>query len=659
MNSIIKPFLDEHTKEFELNGCESQRLEHLVNYIAMRDYSSRHFDPSNVSLGQGEVGIDGIGIFANDILVTTFQEIESIFVDANGKKNADISVFIVFTQAKTSESFVLSEFTHFLTSVLDFVKNGTINNNVKARELQKMLKYIIDNPTQLSKNPDCHIIYAYTGKFLSEDTINNSINAYNGCLQDLNIFDEIKFSIYDSKKIVTVCRSIKNSVEKTVFMENCSILPHIENVQEAFIGAIKCKDYVNLITNEDGLLLSYLFEDNVRYFQGHNKVNSEMQATISDEGRQQAFSLLNNGVTIIAKEIRRTANNFLLRNFQIVNGCQTSFVLYENRKKLNDNSYVIVKLISSTDKGVADSIVKTTNRQTPVTDEAFETLRDFHKDLEDVYSSYDMPYRLFYERRSKQYESADINKNRIVSFPSQTAAYVAMFLGEPQSTHRYYGELLKSYKTKMYQEEDIKSQYSIASMYIFFIDKYLREKEYDSYRKYKFHIALLCRIFVSGNKLPKANSKDMEKLCSKLYETLKDEHVFELNVKKAIKIIDSVLAEQPSLVVNGNDISRTREFTAEIVSKAGSDVDGISVDRTLLPLIYGNHFRCKVVGWGRCFAYVEIIDHKEAGQIHISNITNHYLNDISEVLKVGQFIDAMIIDDKPNPRYGYELSMVN
>lgn len=659
MNRIIKPFLEEHIKEFELKGDEAQCFEHLVNYIAMRDYSSRHFDPSDASLGKGEVGIDGIGIFANDILVSTFQELESIFVDINGKKNADISIFVVFTQAKTSENFVLSEFSHFLTSVFDFVRGGDINKNNRALELQKMFKYIVDNPTQLSKNPDCHMIYSYTGIYQNENIIDSTVDTYNKSLQELNIFDEIKFSVYDSKKIVTICRSIKNSIEKTVAMENCSILPSIKNVKEAFIGAIKCKDYVNLITNEDGLLLSYLFEDNVRYFQGHNKVNSEMQATVSDDIQQQAFSLLNNGVTIIAREIRRTANNFVLKNFQIVNGCQTSFVLYENRKKLNDNSYVIVKLISSTDKDVADSIVKTTNRQTPVTDEAFETLRDFHKDLETVYASYDIKYRLFYERRSKQYESSDINKNRIVSFPSQTAAYVAMFLGEPQSTHRYYGELLKSYKTKMYQEEDVKNQYCISSMYLFFIDKYLREDGYTDYRKYKYHIALLCRIIVAGNKLPKANSKDMEKLCLKLYENLKDEHLFEDSVKQAINIIDTVVSAQSKLVINGNDVSRTREFTAELISKLGSRIDDISVDRAILPLIRGSHFRCKVIGWGRAFAYVEIIDHKEAGQIHISNISKHYINDISEVLKKGEIIDATVISDLPTPRYGYELSIVH
>ncbi|MCL2842140.1 MAG: AIPR family protein [Oscillospiraceae bacterium] len=386
----------------------------------------------------------------------------------------------------------------------------------------------------------------------------NTFETFRKEIEGKGVFDEVKCNVYDSTKITDACRSIKRSIKKTVPIKNYSTLPSIDNVIESFIGTVKCKDYVELITNNDGLLLTHLFEDNVRYYQGRNKVNSEMFGTIADPQQQQAFALLNNGITIIAKEIRRTGDNFVIEDFQIVNGCQTSFVLYENRKKLSDDSYVAVKLISSTDKGVIDSIVKTTNSQTLIVDEAFETLKDFHKDLETVYGSYGVQHRLFYERRSKQYDFQNVSQNKVVSFPSQTAAYVAMFLGQPQSTHRYYGELLKSNKTKIYQDEDIKEQYCIASMYAFFIDKYLRDNGYDrNYRlSYKYHIALLCRVMVSGNEIPKANSREMKALCQKLYEHLKETAEFELLIKNAINVIDSVAKTYESPFIGGNHLSR-------------------------------------------------------------------------------------------------------
>jgi len=65
-----------------------------------------------------------------------------------------------------------------------------------------------------------------------------------------------------------------------------------------------------------------------------------------------------------------------------------------------------------------------------------------------------------------------------------------------------------------------------------------------------------------------------------------------------------------------------------------------------------------VFGWGRSFAYVEIIDHKEAAQIHISKISNRYINDIADVLKKGEIIVAKILNDTPDIRYGFEMAKV-
>ena len=57
--------------------------------------------------------------------------------------------------------------------------------------------------------------------------------------------------------------------------------------------------------------------------------------------------------------------------------------------KTNQKSSAVVFTSSKSAKNITDSIVKSTNRQTPVMNEAFETLRDIHKKLELVYQSYE------------------------------------------------------------------------------------------------------------------------------------------------------------------------------------------------------------------------------------------------------------------------------
>ena len=50
-------------------------------------------------------------------------------------------------------------------------------------------------------------------------------------------------------------------------------------------------------------MLTNIFEDNVRDFQGYNIVNSEIQDTLKNSEDQARFGLLNNGITIVAKSI--------------------------------------------------------------------------------------------------------------------------------------------------------------------------------------------------------------------------------------------------------------------------------------------------------------------------------------------------------------------
>jgi hypothetical protein len=633
---------------------ENTALEHMINYLATRNYTSRHFDPSEISFGNGEVGIDGMAIVVNDTIIESLLQLESCFAD-----NREVTASIVFIQTKSSEKLDISEINHFFASVKDFLSGGKINNNAYAVEMQKVCNFIFEHPTQLSKNPDCHLFYAYTGDYDSNNTIATGfIEQFKKDLKQTAFYDDITVSIHDAGSIVRQCREIKNTIKRTIELSDIATIPPIENVTESYIGVAKCKDFIRLITNEQGAIISNLFEDNVRYFQGNNAVNAEVQTTLRNEKKQREFSILNNGVTIVAKEVRITGKSITLCDFQVVNGCQTSFVLYENRNRLKDDTCVVIKVISTTDKDISDKIVKTTNRQTPVQSEAFETLRDFHKDLETVYLSYPLEMRLFYERRSKQYDSEDIQKNRIISLPFQTKAYIAVFLGEPQSIHRYYGELLRSYSKQMYNDGDILEQYCIASMFVYIVEKYLRQTvQHLEYKQYKFHIALLLRCMIAGKQMPKQNSKEMKKLCETYYEKIADDKWVKANTEKAIGIINTVLKNPSITNKDGNQAVRQKEFTNSLLEELGTTSVAASVARKIAPIKKGLIVSCKVTGWNNSFVYVDFIDYREIGSIHIREITGEYISDISDVLQFNQEIKAVIIEDEPHSVYGYHLSI--
>ena len=92
---------------------------------------------------------------------------------------------------------------------------------------------------------------------------------------------------------------------------------------------------------------------------------------------------LNNGITIIASKIETEGDEITIFDYQIVNGCQTSRVVFDNNESLSDQSCVLAKIIQVENEDVLDKVVYTTNRQTEVKYEAFSSANRFHKKLQE------------------------------------------------------------------------------------------------------------------------------------------------------------------------------------------------------------------------------------------------------------------------------------
>lgn len=125
---------------------------------------------------------------------------------------------------------------------------------------------------------------------------------------------------------------------------------------------------MKLVCDEDGEIIKSLFYENVRDWIGYNQINKEIQQTPENAGKDR-FVLMNNGVTVISRTLQPTGDKFLVGDFQIVNGCQTTHVLYDNINMLDDSVRIPFRLITTQDESVIESIIRATNRQTEVRDD--------------------------------------------------------------------------------------------------------------------------------------------------------------------------------------------------------------------------------------------------------------------------------------------------
>ena len=116
----------------------------------------------------------------------------------------------------------------------------------------------------------------------------------------------------------------------------------------------------------------HIFEENVRAFLGtEDPVNRQIQMTLSNPVAQKQFAILNNGITIISPDVRVQNDKVSIENYQIVNGCQTSNVLFENYDSLLPDSTLTVKVIEATDPDVIADVVRATNSQSKVDETQF------------------------------------------------------------------------------------------------------------------------------------------------------------------------------------------------------------------------------------------------------------------------------------------------
>lgn len=564
MDRIIESFIDDFRAEFNYTNTDKSKLfEHFVNYVLVsKIYPDRSsLDKINVG-GTRNPGIDGLAIMVNNHLVTSKEEVDYFIQDSDA-----LDVEFNFIQSKTSESFEIGHISTFIASVKEFFRDGDLQFEDELLNLRDLKNYIYKNSIKMDRSPSLKLYYATTGKWVGDQNLEVIIDSAIKDLKNLDIFSDIKFIPIDVDKLKSLYREIKNKITKEIIFEKHTILPNMTNITESYLGILPATELVKMTSDDNGELIKTIFYDNVRDFQGYNKVNTGIRNTIVEKKENDKFVLLNNGITIVAKSLNKVGSAFKLSEFQIVNGCQTSHVLHHLKDSITSNVYIPLKLIVTDHDDTINDIIRATNSQTEVKNEAFEILKPFHKKLEEFYLTFekDENKRLYYERRSRQYFGAKSKNDKIIGLSSQIASFIAMFLNEPQSTQRYFGELLNSYSNRLFKDNHSLFPYYTSGLALNVLEELFRENKLKSTsKKYKYHLILMFRIHVAGESIPKnvVTNKQMETYCVKIMTALWDRN-------KALEIFKELEVKLETALNNTNILHRqahlTRAFTEELL----------------------------------------------------------------------------------------------
>lgn len=541
MDRITKALLKEFTEANSLQKLEqSKAFEHFATYILASQHYDETIDTQEVVTGgSGEIGIDGVVILVNGTLVSSPEEIEEL-----RKINGYIDASFILTQAETSQSFDLKKLSHFTDCSLDFFNDAELQANSKQLiNAHKIVEEIFKLSSSFKRGkPQCFLYYITTGKYLAEKPFQVKLAKAEAALGKLGMFRNIEIECIDADKLHTLYNNTKNTIKREILFERYATLPEMPGVTEAYIGVLQAKEFLKLIEDESGGIIKSVFNDNVRDFQDLNTVNEEIGKTLESVDANARFAILNNGVTVIAKFLQRIGDKFNIEDYQIVNGCQTSHVLHLFKNDVSEKTFIPLRLISTSNDEISASITKATNRQTQVSEEELLAVSDFQKKLETLFSSYDGKKKLYYERRTRQYNHVDdIEKVRIINKTALIRAFASIYLEKPHRTQRGYSTLISSIGKEIFGKDHILEAYYASAFAHYKLDYAFRNQVIDSkYKPARFLLLMATRHFMIGDFPTQMNSREMLKATDGFIECLWDDKTFTQALNKACIAIDEL-----------------------------------------------------------------------------------------------------------------------
>lgn len=560
MDRITKSLLDEFCREADIPlHPEDRAFEHFTSFLTIGRYLEGTFDTNEVVTGNGgDTGIDAIAIIVNGTLVTDAEMVQEL-----AATNGFIDATFLFVQAERSSSFETAKIGQFGFGVDDFFREQPkLPRNESISSAAEVMNAVFTLSNKFSRgNPACRLFYATTGRWTADKALEARRSAVVDDLKQLNIFREVEFTPAGADTLQRYYNESKNAIARDFTFAMKTVVPESPGVKEAYLGLLPAKDFIALLDDGNGSILKSIFYDNVRDWQDYNVVNEEIRASLNSSQTKARFALMNNGITVIAKTLRTTGNRFHIEDYQVVNGCQTSHVLFDNQNHLDDSVVVPIRLIATDDDEVIASIVKATNRQTEVKEEQLIALSDFQKKLEAYFQTYPEPQRLYYERRSRQYSSGSgIEKTRIITLTTLIRAYASIFLEEPHRTTRTYGALLQQLGRTIFGPSDRLEPYYFAAAAHYRLEYLFRNGSLPAtYKPARYHILMAARLLLHPGPLPARNSNEMarrgDQLAAKIWDTANSQDVF----ARASEIVH--------IAAGGNfhrDEIRTQPLTAKV-----------------------------------------------------------------------------------------------
>ncbi|MGO4575014.1 AIPR family protein [Cupriavidus sp. 2TAF22] len=551
MHIILKNHVNELANDLEHEGLsESKLFELFCNYCVVSKHYLGRFDPIDVTTEEDDASLDGVAIVIDGDLITTVDDAEESF----NTHKTNLTVDVVFTQAKSSEKFKKEEIANFKIGLEDYLSldpklpNGKLNT-----DSIEILKIVLKNLKKVrNRRPNALIYYCTSGVYGGEREIKATFEIIERYVKDTELFYNVTVRPLGRGELLKLYADLSEKNEAKLRLIEYFGMPAMPGIPQSYVAIVNARSLVEaLLMDGDDNLRQSVFEENVRSYLGDkNDVNLAIQDTLKSAEKKSLFSVLNNGITVVTPELTLTPNTkeIHLTNYQIINGCQTSSTLYENRLLLTESVNVVVKFIESPENEGSSDIIAATNSQSDIPKEAFFGLRSKAKLVQKYFSvqnQHAQPENLVYfERRQAEFKNAEYQSTRIFDIRETARCYAAMFLDIPHNSARYVAKIFSISEENLFREDDHESYYYAACLALYKYQALINGRKIgaQNYTKVRWHIIQLFKWLCHGKtETPPPNSKKADAYATKIISVLNsDDKSYVKIFQKCQKIVDEV-----------------------------------------------------------------------------------------------------------------------
>lgn len=557
MNPVIRAQLREFAKANSITSDSQERQFEIYSiFSVLSGLLGESIDPYDVHLAGDEFGVDGIAVVIQGESVRNRH-------DAEEKISSIInpSVEFIFFQAKTSTGYDYGDISKFFDAVSAFFDGGLQGESPAIDDLIGAMEVIYEKGVG-KRNPKLSCYYITTGNYEEPSRIEKLRSSFKIGLEEKNIFDgeTISIEFVGARDLQQWYRAATSAVEVEIDFPRNVVMPTNDHVEEAYVGYIDAKNLLRLCSLKDSNnvvigINKAVFFDNIRDYDAKSKINTSIKSGVRSGGGAE-FVFRNNGITVVSKNIDRTGDKFRLEDFQIVNGCQTSNVIFdlvygEHKDRQNGDLtlaqtiQVPFRLIGSKDDDFVSSIIVGTNRQNPVRDDQFWALRPFMKSFEEYCRNLDSEEVIYFERRENQYRNQDIERTRVMQPSVLMKAIAACLLFQPQRAARDYRGILSEYENSIFLDDhDVRIYHAVAYLYYRMEFLWRNQRISSGYKTFRYYI-------LSGIGLRLSNGKNvftmkktkMASTADSLIALCRDEDALKALVEDVVSVVEARLAE--------------------------------------------------------------------------------------------------------------------